>query len=61
MNKKDIRSPLAKARDNWLETNRAKIERWAIEANTNATYIENRLVAAFLDGASAQKKFTNEG
>lgn len=56
----DIRSPLAKARDRWLEANRAKIDHWAIEANTKSTYIENRLVSAFLDGAKAQEKIMKE-
>ena len=53
---KDIRSPLAIARDEWLVANRVKIERWAAEAGLSTTIlIENRLSAAFIDGAIAEQ------
>jgi len=54
MPSQDIRSPLAKARDKWLETKRTDIDALAKEASTHSKYIEARLERAFLDGASAQ-------
>lgn len=49
----DLRSPLAKARDAWLESDEGKRCRdAAILSSPHATqYLENRLVLAFLAGA----------
>jgi len=57
---KDLRSPLAKARDKWLETKKDDVNAWADEANTHRRYIEARLEIAFLAGVEAQIKLTEK-
>ena len=50
---RDLRSPLAKARDEWLESDEGKRCRDAIILSSPhvTQYLENRLVLAFLAGA----------
>lgn len=44
----DLRSPLAKARDAWLESKEGKL---CCDGLAEGKYLENRLVLAFLAGA----------
>lgn len=49
----NIKSPLAKARDKWLESDEGKK---CCEGNTSGQYLQNRLERAFLAGAEFSAK-----
>ena len=50
---KDLRSPLAKARDKWMDSERG---RKCAEGVTNGQYLRNRLEVAFIAGWNAGEK-----
>ncbi len=51
---KDNRSPLAKARDQWLESDAGKMlcNPNILRDQNQRQFLENRLVMAFIDGAN---------
>ena len=49
----DLRSPLAKARDEWLESEEG---RRCLEGMPSGHWLENRIRRAFLAGANAQRE-----
>ncbi len=53
----DLRSPLAKARDEWLNSDQAAllIELTLVFPSVNESLIRNRFERAFLAGARAQR------
>lgn len=53
----DLRSPLAKACDEWLESDDAKT---LAEGQTEGVYLRNRLQHAFLAGWNACEKARDE-
>lgn len=58
---KDLRSPLAKARDDWYKTAEYKrLANHSRKPGEEMHYVCNRLTAAFLAGAAAQEKIDKD-
>lgn len=54
---KDLRSPLARARDKWLASEKGKK---CCEGNTQGQYLRNRLELAFIAGWNARNNLKAE-
>jgi hypothetical protein len=55
--KQDLRSPLAKERDAWLES---KEGRGCLAGTPTGQYLQNRLERAFMAGVRAAEKLTGQ-